>query len=167
MGDSNPEALAALGAARVASARARHCEPAPSSATSKPLRDFGNKWIDLLLPADAARYAFESDDVFDKRPKWSGENWSAHVVVGGADLVEFTESTRLCNLSDDNVERNVFIGEWIGRYGAYGVLSRRGADKPDLHVIVDVSIEPHGLSEAQALRIIASARVPWSSLGEP
>jgi hypothetical protein len=154
----------ALHAARVEAARAKHCEPARSTASPRPMRRFRNKWISLSLPEDAERYAFESDDVSDARPKWSGRNWATHVVIGGANLVEFTDSARLCNLSDERIERNLFIGNWIGRYGVFAILSKRGAGELDRHVIVGVRLQPDGLDEAQAMAIITSAEVQW---GEP
>jgi hypothetical protein len=150
----------ALAAERMTKARQHRCEPATGNAP-RPMQRFEHKWISLMLPADASRYAFESDDVFDARPKWHGRNWSAHVVINGANLIHFTESDRLCNVSDSEVERNVFFGQWIGKDGAFAILSRQGASEADEHVILSVRLEPDGLTEAEALQIIASAEVKW------
>lgn len=151
-------------AARVTEARTHRCDLPGNFVTQRPTVRASNKWISLLLPADATGPFYESDDFYATRPKWSGHNWKAHVVINGANLVEFAEDSRLCNVSDAAIERNVFVGRWIDTDGVFSVLARQGKTaETDRHVILSVSIEAGGLSEAEALQIVASAQVDWEA----
>lgn len=71
-------------------------------------------------------------------------------------LTEFMKGARCCSLDDKEMHRKVCVGNYI-RYGAMADVSR--LDSPDKVSSVDVSIEPNGITEADALAIISSTVV--------
>jgi hypothetical protein len=111
--------------------------------------------ISLLLPADASGPYYESDDFLRGRPAWEGKRWRAHVVLGSANILEYAENGSFCSINDDTFLRGVFIGRWISRHGAFGVVSP--VAHPGRFAIVSVTLEPGGLDQAVALAIIKSA----------
>ena len=115
--------------------------------------------VKLSLPKGAKGPYYDSDDMYNSRPTWSGVRWQVHFVYGNGGLTEFMEAKH-CSLYDSTMHRLVKVGDYM-RYGAVADISR--IDSPDKVTSVQVSIEEGGLSESEALSIIASTVTTWEN----
>jgi hypothetical protein len=114
--------------------------------------------IRLDLPADAEGPSYDSDDWYASRPTWTGAHWHVHFVYGNGGLTEFMKGDRCCSLDDSEMHRNVCVGEYM-YYGAMADISRVAS--PDKVSSAQVTIEPNGITENEALKIIASMVTTW------
>ena len=112
----------------------------------------------LALPKDAEGPSYDPDDWHRSWPMWHGAHWYAHMVYGNDGLTQFMSGARCCAINDREMHRNVCVGKYI-RYGAMADISRIAS--PDKISSIQVSIEPNGVSEADALVIIASTVTTW------
>jgi len=65
---------------------------------------------------------------------------------------------RCCSLDDNEMRRRVCVGEYI-YYGTMADISRVAS--PEKTSSAQVTIEPNGITENDALRIIASMVTTW------
>jgi hypothetical protein len=118
------------------------------------------KGIEISLPSSASGPHYELDDIYSySRPSWRGTHWAFDAVLGNGGILKFTHGGHYCSLDDNEMKRKVFVGNWISRYGAYADVWH--ASTPNKISTLSVSIEPGGLTEAQALSILASAVTTW------
>lgn len=114
--------------------------------------------VKLALPANAKGPLYDSDDYYRARPTWEGEKWHVHFVYGNGGLTEFMQGAKCLSLDDEVMHRRVCIGDYM-YYGAMADISRVAS--PEKVSSMHVTIEPNGLTEAQALEIIRSATTTW------
>lgn len=114
--------------------------------------------VGLDLPADAKGPFYDSDDWYLSRPTWTGTRWHVHFVYDNGGLTEYMKGSRCCSLNDNEMHRNVCLGKYI-YYGAMADISRVAS--PEKVSSAQVTIEPNGITENQALSIIASMVTTW------
>jgi hypothetical protein len=114
--------------------------------------------VRLSLPNGTNGPFYDSDDYGHRRPTWKGAAWHVHFVYGNGGLTEFMKGARCLSLNDDVMLRTVCIGDYM-YFGAMADISR--ADSPQLVSSMQVTIEPGGLSEEQALDVVRSAVTTW------
>lgn len=114
------------------------------------------KGIDVKLPSSASGPHY---DLENNGPSWSGSNWKFNALLGNGGILQYTHDGHYCALDDSEMKRKVYVGEWISHYGAYANIWH--VSTPDKISTVAVSIEPNGLSEAEALSIIATTVTTW------
>ena len=115
--------------------------------------------VRLSLPEGATRPTYDSDDWNHSWPMWHGSNWRVDFVFGNGGLTEFVKDARCCELDDSEMRRKVCIGHYNMRYSVMADISRIGSTHKSSSA--RVSIEPNGLTEADALAIIASMMTTW------
>jgi len=81
-----------------------------------------------------------------------------HFVYGNGGLTKFMKGDRCCSLDDKEMRRRVCVGEYI-YYGAMADISHTAS--PDKISSAGVTIEPNGITEQEALSIIASMVTSW------
>ena len=135
-----------------------HLEPCAIGNADQPLVHGNARGVRLDVPADAKGPLYESDDWYSSRPTWTGTRWHVHFVYGNGGLTEFMKGDRCCSLDDNEMRRRVCVGEYI-YYGAMADISRVAS--PEKTSSAQVTIEPNGITENDALRIIASMVTTW------
>jgi len=132
--------------------------PCATSDATQLLVQSAARGVRFDLPADAKGPSYNSDDYYASRPTWTGAHWRAHFVYGNGGLTEFMKGDRCCSLDDKAMHRQVCVGVYM-YYGAMADISH--VESPDKVSSVQVTIEPNGLSENEALKVIASIVTSW------
>jgi hypothetical protein len=114
--------------------------------------------VKLTLPKGAKGPLYDSDDYHHARPTWESPGWHVHFVYGNGGLTQFMEGARCLSLDDKVMRRRVCIGNYM-YYGAMADISRVAT--PEQVSSMQVTIEPNGLTEAQALAIVRSTSTSW------
>lgn len=148
----------AAGCSSVNSSRPSHVSFCVSSPVGSALVPTQAEGITLALPKDAKGPLYESDDYSGSRPHWEGEDWKVHLVYGNGGLTEYMSGARCCALNDAEMQRKVCVGEYM-RHGAMADISRAGSSGKVSSM--QVTMEPGGLTEAEALSIVGSAVTNW------
>jgi len=126
--------------------------------TSKLLAHTNARGVELDLPADAKGPSYDSDDWYASRPTWTGAHWHVHFVYGNGGLTEFMKDDHCCSLDDNEMHRHVCVGKYLYYY-AMADISRVAS--PNKISSAQVTIEPDGITENEAFRIIASMVTKW------
>ncbi len=126
--------------------------------TGRPLLPKEARGIRIDLPADAVGPSYDSDDYSAEWPTWAGARWSVHLVYGSGGLTRFMKGARCCVLDDNEMHRQVCIGEYM-RYGAMADISR--VSSPTKISSAQLTIQADGMTEPDALRIVSSMVTTW------
>jgi hypothetical protein len=118
------------------------------------------KGIQLSLPSDAGRPRYDSDDFQGSRPIWIGANWKVDFVYGNGGLTSYVGDAHCCSIDDRVMIRHVCIGHYMD-YGAMVDLAR--VTSPKQITSAQVTMAPQGVSQDEALSIIASMVTTWET----